>query len=293
VPNATDNLLSVAGEPSALTAFVERARTSYGELDFRAFVPAGEDGWDDDDGGGVSELDLPAAQEVWGTKSNAIRGQLVGDPTDGLVHYFFETAWNPPLPWLAATAQASPDLTFDLLYIEPLMAFAGLETYAGGVKVRSLETEDPSALDTYGDRRFDRLRRSLEDPSSVPQATALTPEAKAARGALWDLDFVRILLEPAGRARLAPPTPEDEAKYLSMAQAYEAIDDGSLASAALRAAGHETAAVARFRRHARDCEDRGWLSQAGLALFEAGLIEEAQAMMVRAFEKSLRPPFTI
>lgn len=45
---------------------------------------------------------------------------------------YFDTAWTPPIPALAALSRMFPDVSFRLQYCELGMFFAGTATFQGG-----------------------------------------------------------------------------------------------------------------------------------------------------------------
>lgn len=84
--------------------------------------------------------------ENWDTKWDA-------DTVDHEGHRVtFDTAWSPPIKWLAKVSEQHPTLTFTLAYIEQGMQFAGVATATAGVVV----DEDLSSLwdeSTYNDNK--------------------------------------------------------------------------------------------------------------------------------------------
>ena len=293
MPNMTENLLSVSGTSTALAQFVDRARSSTRDLDFSAFVPALSDDEDDRSPDGAEvERDVPDAVDAWGTKWNAMNAHRVGDPADAAVHYYFETAWSPPLAWLTAVATSQPGLKFELIFVEPMMAFAGLRILANGALTRDIDSEESVVLEAYGRRRFDLLRAALENPTVVQRAAPPAPRQERPWAELWGQDAVQTLLAAAAAAGAAKPTPTVEAKFEDLARAYEECGEGTFAGFALRAAGHENEAVARFVAQAEESERLGFLSAAAMALSHAGKVNEGWAMAKRSLETSIRPPFT-
>ena len=59
------------------------------------------------------------------------------------VRFVFDTAWAPPVAWLAVVSVKYPDLYFRLAYAEQGCGFAGWEDWRGGAKM--------SAWDYNGD----------------------------------------------------------------------------------------------------------------------------------------------
>jgi hypothetical protein len=298
MPQITDNLLTISGDPADLAAFVARAATGRGCMDFQAFVPAYCNEWeydiaglgDDDDASGD---ELPTAKEAWGTDWNATHESMVGDAGGGLIHYYFETSWNPPLVWLAAVAREHPELALELVYIEPEAGFAGQLAYVQGTLDRELYGEDADVLATYGDRRFDLLRAAIEDPGSVVRMAKPAPtSSQLSWDEILDPSVTDAMYAAAKAARLAAPAPDGEAQYLRLARAYEAHGAGGLADLASWAAGREEQAVARLMDFAGECEASGMPSAACWWLMFAGREAEARALMVRTMLGSMQPSFT-
>ena len=97
-----------------LARFREKVKTGETALSFNALVP---------EPNGVGDPDAWAG-EHWGTKWDAV-SVGVCDGEDRL-DYWFETAWSPPLEWLAAVAKRFPKLRFTLEYGEPGFGLLGL-----------------------------------------------------------------------------------------------------------------------------------------------------------------------
>lgn len=61
----------------------------------------------------------------WGTQWDLTPATKVIEDVE-CVSYDFDTAWTPPIGWVASVAAQYPWLTFLLAYLEPDMALAGL-----------------------------------------------------------------------------------------------------------------------------------------------------------------------
>ena len=71
--------------------------------------------------------------ENWGTKWN-VDAEISGDPNDGEVSYFFDSAWAPPEKVIKKLGEMFPTLSLHLNYSEPGMCFEGdLEIINGKV----------------------------------------------------------------------------------------------------------------------------------------------------------------
>ena len=73
----------------------------------------------------------PWCLSFWGTKWNAYH-QHLGYFNDGEIYIEFDTAWSPPEPVFAAIAQAYPDLSMEIRYIDEGGGFAGTFTAQDG-----------------------------------------------------------------------------------------------------------------------------------------------------------------
>ena len=58
------------------------------------------------------------------------------------VSYYFNTAWSPCCPVVAAMSEQFPELEFEHLYEECGCCYAGIDTYQEGECVESLEAEN-------------------------------------------------------------------------------------------------------------------------------------------------------
>ena len=67
----------------------------------------------------------------WGVKWGASEVS-VNEELATYLEYGFLTPWGPPELWLAKVAKDWPELTFELAYDEPGMAFGGSVQYEGG-----------------------------------------------------------------------------------------------------------------------------------------------------------------
>lgn len=68
----------------------------------------------------------------WGTKWNANDVQMTVDPHHaGVIQYYFQTAWSPPVEWVETFAERHPDLILTLSYDEPGMDFGGYVVLRG------------------------------------------------------------------------------------------------------------------------------------------------------------------
>jgi hypothetical protein len=63
--------------------------------------------------------------ENWGTKWNVGDFILNVEDDDTVAYFNFDTAWSPPVEWLQKVAPMFPNLSFELLYHEGGMGFAG------------------------------------------------------------------------------------------------------------------------------------------------------------------------
>ena len=75
----------------------------------------------------------------WGTKWDIGPDARIADNTTAqnpFVRINFDTAWAPPVRWLAKAARLFPTLSFTLEYEEPGMAYAGVAVAKGGRLIR-------------------------------------------------------------------------------------------------------------------------------------------------------------
>jgi hypothetical protein len=76
----------------------------------------------------------------WGTKwdiGDDEHGHAPDDSNPTQYFYDFETAWSPPLEWLAAIVPDFPGLRFELGWYEEQMYFGGVTEYYDGQLIRN------------------------------------------------------------------------------------------------------------------------------------------------------------
>ena len=69
--------------------------------------------------------------ENWGCKWGASEPSL-DDSNSDYLHYAFDTPWGPPLSFIEKISKDWPELSFEVSYSEPGMAFEGKALYLGG-----------------------------------------------------------------------------------------------------------------------------------------------------------------
>lgn len=151
MPNWTINTLYASGEEADIRAFIEAVKWEDRVFDFNRLIPMPEilkhtgsghniiDGekvtsWyvinPDDVCPGEDGVRLFTPEEEaeltrigfrswydwciahWGTKWNAVRGEVIDDGP-GFISLRFETAWSPPLPVFEAMFERFPQITFE------------------------------------------------------------------------------------------------------------------------------------------------------------------------------------
>ncbi|TAM55463.1 MAG: hypothetical protein EPN50_10675 [Chloroflexota bacterium] len=112
--NWCSNRLLVTGPAGSVRTFRDRAATVADgmptELSFGAFVP----GPDDEEG----------RIDAWGCRFEA-EDAKVSDHSDEAVEWRFLTPASPPIEWLEKVGPDHPELSFDLVFAEPMAGFAG------------------------------------------------------------------------------------------------------------------------------------------------------------------------
>jgi hypothetical protein len=139
MPNWCDNHLTVKGETEEVQRFKEKAvghspwekppdDEKPNALNFHSLVPIPAEvllaGYE------AQGYDWECKQ--WGCKWGACHGDLIDDNGCELF-YNFDTAWSPPIAFLAALAKQWPALVFILEYEEPGIGFKGLAKFEGEV----------------------------------------------------------------------------------------------------------------------------------------------------------------
>jgi len=108
----------------------------------------------------------------WGTKWDA--GPNI-DYSEGSTsaRFTFESAWAPPIPWLAVVSGKWPHLRFTLGYYESGVGFYGYAVYENGVHTDGDRNEAVRHHDCL-DEWLDKPIRNSEDFISLYQKTAAT-----------------------------------------------------------------------------------------------------------------------
>jgi hypothetical protein len=148
MPNWCENILTVEGAPDEVQKFRnentfvevgEQYHMAAGEtrvlpLSFEALSPTPRN----PDGtliAGPAGAGMPDWYDWriknWGTKWD-LSDQTQVSTTPGHIEYRFDTAWSPPVEWLAHVADVYPKLSFDLYYREDGMCFEGVAEASGG-----------------------------------------------------------------------------------------------------------------------------------------------------------------
>jgi hypothetical protein len=141
MPNWCNNTLRIFGPEGDVRRFKEQAaghspwHPVEGEdknvLNFHSLVPVPPEVL----AAGYSDAGCEWELKNWGCKWDACSASLA-DEWEGTLIYVFDTAWTPPIPFLAKLAPAWPMLTFLLDYEEMGMGFTGI------AKVKSDAVED-------------------------------------------------------------------------------------------------------------------------------------------------------
>jgi hypothetical protein len=97
-------------------------------LNFHSLVPVPPEILAD----GYNDAGYNWERDHWGCKWGACESHLV-DEWEGHLHYAFDTAWAPPIPFLEKLAPQWPTLKFLLDYEELSMGFKGITKAAGAV----------------------------------------------------------------------------------------------------------------------------------------------------------------
>jgi hypothetical protein len=141
MPNYCSNTLLVHGPRAELREFAERVTSEEtdeetGErfvLGFERHVPPSPDlNMSEELTDGLPDWYL-WRREHWGTKWNALRPKRRGKPERNRLKYTFDTAWTPPVPWMAVVAAAHPALRFELSFQEEFDHFSGVLCWEGGI----------------------------------------------------------------------------------------------------------------------------------------------------------------
>ena len=81
----------------------------------------------------------------WGTKWDI--DAYVNEESDEHIHYYFDSAWSPPVEWLEKTSKLFPDLRFKLVYREDGCAFMGMIEYEDGGVMDETQIDTSSVWD--------------------------------------------------------------------------------------------------------------------------------------------------
>jgi hypothetical protein len=138
MPNWCSNQLRVFGPDEDVARFKEQAAgyspwghvkdQEHNVLNFHSLVPIPPEIL----AAGYTDAGYNWEREHWGCKWGACESHLA-DEWEGHLHYAFDTAWSPPIPFLEKLAPQWPTLKFLLDYEELSMGFKGITKAAGAV----------------------------------------------------------------------------------------------------------------------------------------------------------------
>lgn len=116
MPNHVTNEIIFRGVDAAMQAKIcEKILDAEGLVDFSILVPQPANMWIGNEGSNHKEkfkrMGMDWNRENWGTKWNAYNMMPVVKTEDSIT-FVFDTAWNPPYPWLAAIFNTLP-LSFE------------------------------------------------------------------------------------------------------------------------------------------------------------------------------------
>jgi len=137
MPNWCNNHLTVKGETEEVQRFKEKAaghspwekppaNEKANPLNFHSLVAIPADVLQ----AGYEDSGHDWERSNWGCRWGACHCDLIDDNGCELF-YGFDTAWSPPIAFLAALAKLWPNLTFILEYEELGMGFKGLARFQG------------------------------------------------------------------------------------------------------------------------------------------------------------------
>lgn len=115
MPNYCENELTVSGSNNDIDRFYQENKLSIEEA--KEFIEI--DSEEDQELSFVKSAPIPAEQqncsrqvEEWGTKWDA--SEIHANKSETEIHYFFLTAWSPPVAWLEKASQKYLDLEFEM-----------------------------------------------------------------------------------------------------------------------------------------------------------------------------------
>ena len=125
MPNWCQNHLTVSGATPEFRAWLEKEGFSFEKMN-----PPRPPELPNPNGC----LTVESQCEAWGTKwdlEDDVQRETAGELLE-IGTAYFDTAWEPPIPALAALSRMFPDVSFRLQYCELGMCFAGIATFQGG-----------------------------------------------------------------------------------------------------------------------------------------------------------------
>jgi hypothetical protein len=131
MPNYCHNTLTIKGNPETTKQIMEFVKSEDNPFDFDKIVPMpdyiyrGNLGNDERKLYGKNNW-YDWSIENWGTKWNCIRAVTQSNTI------YFDTAYTPSSPVIAALAQKYHTMRFEYSYYEMMMGFQGEETYENG-----------------------------------------------------------------------------------------------------------------------------------------------------------------
>lgn len=131
MPNYCKNTLTITGNPDTLRQILAFVKSDENRFDFNRIVPMPEHIYRGNLGSEERKLYgennwYDWSVENWGTKWNSVCAFVKNNTI------FFETAWSPSSPVIAALAKKYHTMRFEYSYYEMMAGFQGEETYENG-----------------------------------------------------------------------------------------------------------------------------------------------------------------
>lgn len=136
MPNYVMNSLSFDGKEKILKAIEARIQGE-DEIDFNKIIPVPKKYADN------GEKEIHWRTYAWGTKWNAM------DVCKDGYHYYFLTAWSPPMPVIKKLSKLYPSVEINLEYSEEAESFSGFTTFKNGKEICYVEYGGDEAIECF------------------------------------------------------------------------------------------------------------------------------------------------
>ena len=138
MPNYCNNCLMIDGNPNTHKEILMLMKSEYSPFDFEKILPmpdyiyCGNVGAEEREIYGKNNW-YDWSIENWGTKWNSLDAEVHSN------EIYFQTAWSPCIPVIAALSKKFPTMYFTYTFYEPGIGFCGKRVYKNGELIFSYD----------------------------------------------------------------------------------------------------------------------------------------------------------